>query len=235
MKTRLNDLGLPIGDTVEDWQPCARPPHTTLPGRYCDLVPLSLDHATELHAANCDDEEDRIWVYLAYGPFETEAEYRQWMTEVCFGDDPLFYAVVDIETRKPGGVASFLRIDPAMGVIEVGHINYAPVLQRSCAATEAMYLMMKHVFDDLGYRRYEWKCDALNARSRRAAERLGFTFEGVFRQAMVYNGRNRDSAWYSVLDSEWPAVKSEFERWLSPDNFKDDRTQRSALCMVKRG
>ena len=230
MTQRANELGLPIGPAVKDWQPCNPPPHAALHGRYCDVVPLSLDeHASDLHAANLQDEENRIWVYLGYGPFETLDQYRQWLQENCTGGDPLFYAVVDKVTGKAGGVASYLRIDLAMGSIEVGHINLAPPLQRTIAATEAMYLMMRHVFDDLGYRRYEWKCDALNARSCRAAVRLGFIYEGTFRQAMVYNKRNRDSAWYSIIDKEWPTIRDGFEAWLDAGNFDSEGNQHNKL------
>jgi RimJ/RimL family protein N-acetyltransferase len=143
-----------------------------------------------------------------------------------YGDDPLFHAVIDLNTSHAAGVASYLNIKPGVGVIEVGHINYAPQLQKTPAATEATFLMMRRVFDELGYRRYEWKCDALNAGSRRAAERLGFAFEGIFRQATIYKGRNRDTAWYAIIDTQWPALKKAFERWLEPANF--DRRAASA-------
>lgn len=161
----------------------------------------------------------RNWTYLNSEPFQRLDEYRQWLAKMTSGFDPFFHAVVDRRTEKAIGVAAFPRIDPANGVIEVGHINYSPRLQRTAAATEAMFLMMSRVFDELGYRRYEWKCDNLNAPSRIAAERLGFHFEGIFRQALVYKGRNRDTAWYSMLDREWLALKREFERWLAPANF----------------
>jgi RimJ/RimL family protein N-acetyltransferase len=220
MTQRLSELGLPIGADLSDWTPRRAPPRATLEGQYATVVPFDAElHCSDLHAANRSDSENRIWTYLAYGPFESEDDYREFMRALCATDDPQFYAVVDKQTGKAGGIASYLRINPDMGVIEVGHINYAPPLQRTIAATEAMFLMMKHVFDDLGYRRYEWKCDALNARSCRAAERLGFTYEGTFRQAMVYSGRNRDTAWYSIMDSEWLALKSTFEGWLNPSNF----------------
>ena len=151
------------------------------------------------------------------------------MQRVCLGDDPLFHAIIDSATGKAIGVASYLRIDPASGSIEVGHINYSPLLQRTPAATEAMYLMMQRVFE-LGYRRYEWKCDALNARSRAAAQRYGFSFEGVFRQATVYKGRNRDTAWYAAIDQEWPALQAAFLQWLDPANFDQDGRQRVRLA-----
>lgn len=170
-----------------------------------------------------------MWSYLPYGPFESAAGYRAWLEETCLDNDPLFHAVIDGETGKAVGLASYLRITPAVGVIEVGHIAYSPLLQRTKASTEAMFLMMQRVFDELGYRRYEWKCDALNAASRNAALRLGFEFEGIFRQATIYKGRNRDTAWLSITDKEWPSLKSAFSEWLSPENFDDNGRQRSRL------
>ena len=182
-----------------------------------------------LHAAYSEDAEGRNWTYLPYGPFPSAQEYAAVVQSVQAGEDPVFHAIVELPSQRPVGVASYLRIDPAMGVIEVGHLSYAPALQRHAAATEAMYLMMRRVFDELGYRRYEWKCDSLNAPSRRAAERLGFRFEGIFRQAVVVKGRNRDTAWYSILDSEWPALRRAFERWLDPANFDAAGRQRASL------
>ena len=167
---------------------------------------------------------------MPYGPFENAVVLTRWIEETCLGSDPLFHAIVDQSSNKALGIASYLRINPAVGVIEVGHINYAPMLQKTPAGTEAMYLMMKRVFEELGYRRYEWKCDALNATSRQAAERLGMTFEGVFRQATMYKGSNRDTAWFSILDREWPRMKSAFETWLTPENFRQDGEQINRLC-----
>jgi RimJ/RimL family protein N-acetyltransferase len=169
-----------------------------------------------------------MWTYLPYGPFASAGDYHAWAARVCRGDDPLCFAIVDPTTGAPLGVAAYLRIDPANGVIEVGHLAYAPALQRTAASTEAMYLLIAHVFA-LGYRRCEWKCDALNAPSRAAAQRFGFTLEGVFRQAVVIKGRNRDTAWYSIIDTEWPALRTAFERWLSPDNFDEAGRQRAPL------
>lgn len=229
-EARRNALGQPIGFPVEGWRPCPSPPRSALEGRYCRVEPLDPDrHADQLFAANAEDREGRIWTYLPYGPFATPAAYRRWMYSGCLGDDPLFHAVIDATDGRAVGVTSYLRIAPETGVIEVGHINFAPRLQRTAAATESMYLMMCRVFDDLGYRRYEWKCDALNEASRRAAERLGFRFEGIFRQATVYKGRNRDTAWYSIIDKEWPALRSAFESWLNPANFDAAGGQRRRL------
>jgi len=223
------DFGLPIGARVDNWSPPPRPPRESLRGRYCTVAPLSIaEHAAELFAANQLDRDGRNWVYLPYGPFDTLDAYRQWLAAECLSDDPLFFTIIDHHRGTAAGVASYLRINPAAGSIEVGHINYAPPLQRSRAATEAMFLMMARAFA-LGYRRYEWKCNALNAASCAAAARLGFTFEGVFRQATVAKSRNRDTAWYAVIDKEWRALKAAFETWLAPDNFDADGAQRQAL------
>ena len=225
----------PVGEAVAGWTPRPRPPRTIMEGRVCRVEPLDAGrHAADLHAANREDSEGCIWTYLAYGPFHTCADYRAWVERVCLGDDPLFHAVIDGVSGRAVGVASYLRIEPAVGVIEVGHINYAPPLQRTRAATEAMVLMMRRVFEELGYRRYEWKCDALNARSRSAAARLGFRFEGVFRQATIYKGRNRDTAWFAITDKDWPALKACFERWLDPANFDEDGGQRESLSALTR-
>jgi len=193
------------------------------------LEPLDADaHAAALHAAFAVDGSGLGWTYLPYGPFDDVGAYRTWVAEAARADDPLFFAILD-SGDTPVGVASYLRIMPAIGTIEVGHIHYSRALQRTRAATEAMYLMMRCAFDDLGYRRYEWKCDDLNAPSRLAAERLGFTYEGTHRQATIYKGRNRDTAWYSILDSEWPRVRVALEAWLDPKNFDAEGVQRTPL------
>jgi RimJ/RimL family protein N-acetyltransferase len=223
-------LGLPVGLPVADWRGAAPPPRTPMDGRKCRVEPLDpARHGDDLHRAFRADGEDRIWVYLPYGPFRQARSFRAWLESDCVGADPLFHAIVDAASGRALGMASYLRIAPAAGSIEVGHINYSPILQRTPAATETMFLMMRRVFDELGYRRYEWKCDSLNARSRHAAERLGFSFEGIFRQATVYKGRNRDTAWYSVLDREWPLLRDAFETWLDPANFDDEGRQRRSL------
>lgn len=229
MEYRINELGQPVGYPCPDWKPPAPPSRTTHAGRYCRLEPLEVErHGAQLYAAFALDSEGRDWTYLPYGPFASEDEFLEWVRRSSASSDPIFFAIVEQTTGKAAGIASYLRITPASGSIEVGHIHYSPLLQGTTAATEAMYLMMKHAFE-LGYRRYEWKCDALNARSRAAAERLGFTFEGIFRQATVYKGRNRDTAWYSVIDREWPALKEAFERWLDPENFDEHGRQRRRL------
>lgn len=224
-----NHLGQPIGHPLPQWSPPPRPPREAMSGRYCRVEPLDpARHAADLYDANSADNENRIWTYLPYGPFKALADYRAWMEADCRGDDPLFHAVTNNASGKAVGVASYLRINPAAGSIEVGHINYAPALQKTPAATEALYLMMKRAFE-LGYRRYEWKCDARNAGSRAAAQRLGLSFEGVFRQSTVYKNRNRDTAWYAAIDSEWPALRDAFVGWLDPANFDDDGRQRRSL------
>ena len=232
MTVERNSLGQPIGPALPGWQPPPVPPREPMEGRYCRIEPLdAARHAADLHAANALDREGRNWTYLSIGPFDTAAAYREWVEKVAPGSDPLFHAIVDPSTRKAVGVASYMRIDSAHGVVEVGHLNYSPLLQRKPAATEAMYLMMKRAFD-LGYRRYEWKCDALNAASRAAAQRLGFSYEGIFRQATVYKGRSRDTAWFSIIDQEWPALRATFERWLAPGNFDESGRQRVALSAL---
>jgi RimJ/RimL family protein N-acetyltransferase len=223
-----NELGQPVGFAVPDWQPPAVPPRETMEGRYCRLEPLSSAHAAQLYAANALDRDGGMWTYMSHGPFETVESYLAWVDDVSTKADPLFFAIVDKTSGKPLGVASYMRIDPKAGSIEVGSIAYSPLLQRSRAATEAMFLMMQQAFG-LGYRRYEWKCNALNAPSRAAAQRLGFSYEGVFRQHMIVKGRNRDTAWYAAIDSEWPALKAAYERWLAPENFDASGKQRIRL------
>ena len=223
------DAPLPVGPALPRWRARPRPPRTPIIGRSCRLEPLdAARHAAALHAAYGADAAGRGWTYLPYGPFADEVAFRSWVEEMARQDDPLFFAIVD-PSGNPIGMASYLRIAPAAGSIEVGHIHYAPALQRTRAATEAMYLMMRRAFDELGYRRYEWKCDDLNAASLRAADRLGFVYEGTFRQHTVYKGRSRDTAWYSIIDTDWPAVRRVFEAWLDPANFDERGRQRTPL------
>ena len=197
-------------------------------GAYCQLTLLDPQtHAADLFDAFAEDTDNTDWVYLPYGPFDSPSALKAWLEEIASKSDPLFYTVMDRQ-GKAVGVASYLRITPASGFIEVGHIHFSPQLQTTPAATEAMYLMMRHAFA-LGYRRYEWKCDALNQRSRRAALRLGLSFEGVFRQSTLYKGRNRDTAWYATIDLEWPQLKAAFEAWLDPANFDDSGQQKQSL------
>ena len=225
-----NNKGQAIGFSVDNWQECNRPPQTDMIGKYCRLSPLNIDkHAESLYQSYAQDSNDQNWTYLAYGPFSDVESFRIWLQANCTGQDPLFYVVIDNSNDTVVGLASYLRIEPAVGVIEVGHIHFSPLLQGTPMSTEAMFLMMQRVFDELGYRRYEWKCDSLNERSNKAAKRLGFTFEGIFRQATLYKGRNRDTAWYSILDTEWPKLKQAFISWLDSDNFDSDGVQRKSL------
>jgi RimJ/RimL family protein N-acetyltransferase len=229
-----NELGQPIGAPLPGWSPRPLPPRTSIEGRFCRVEPLDPDrHAADLFAANSEDVEGRNWTYLPHGPYPSLHLYHEYLAAAASRDDPLVHAIVDLTNGRAVGVASLMRIDPAAGVIEVGGINYSPRLQRQPAATEAMYLLMRRVFDELGYRRYEWKCDALNAPSRMAAGRLGFRYEGLFRQATVYKGRSRDTAWFSIIDSEWPALRAAFERWLAPENFEGEGRQRQSLASLR--
>jgi RimJ/RimL family protein N-acetyltransferase len=207
-----------------DWKAVEAPLPGELRGRQVMLRPVSANDADALFAVS---QDAGIWTYLPYGPYESVDAMRSRLAEIEGSADPLFYAVV--RDGKPQGIVSYLRIDPANGSIEIGHIWFGTPLQRTTAATEAIYLLAKHAMDDLGYRRFEWKCNALNHRSRRAAERFGFTFEGVFRNHMVVKGRNRDTAWYSITDDEWPAIRDAFEAWLAPNNFDEDGVQRRPL------
>ena len=228
--TYTNELGQPVGFAVPGWRPPPRPSRAPLVGRFCRLEPLDpARHGDELFAANALDVDARHWTYLPYGPFPDRAAYGAWMERQCLGDDPLFFAIVDAIASRAVGLASYLRIDPYAGSIEVGHLRFSSLLQRTPAATEAMVLMMRHAFG-LGYRRYEWKCDALNAPSRAAALRLGLSFEGIFRQAVVIKGRNRDTAWFAATDRDWPALADAFERWLAPANFDAAGRQRVRLA-----
>ncbi len=229
MNGHHNSLGQAIGAPLHMTFPRPRPPATPMTGRFCSVVPTDVaNHASALFDAFSADTQGGNWTYLPYGPFDTVEALRDWMQATCTGPDPLFHTILD-DTGRPQGLASYLRIEPATGVIEVGHIHLANALQRTPAATEAMFLMMARVFDELDYRRYEWKCDALNEPSRRAAQRLGFHFEGVFRKATHYKGRNRDTAWFSVIDDEWPSLRAAFQRWLSPDNIGADGRQHDRI------
>jgi RimJ/RimL family protein N-acetyltransferase len=224
-----NEFGQPVGPPLPGWKGVARPPREPIVGRTCRVEPIDpARHADDLYRANAAGADKRNFTYLGVGPFDSLAAYRDWMTAAVRSEDPLWHAIVDSATGKPVGVATYMRIDPANGVIEVGNLNFSPLLQRKPAATEAMYLMMKRAFE-LGYRRYEWKCDSLNAPSRAAAQRLGFSYEGIFRQAGVYKGRSRDTAWYAMIDREWPELDAAFRRWLDPANFDATGRQRERL------
>ena len=226
--------GLPIGELV-DAASAKRPEPTTLIGRHVQLDPLdAARHTDDLFAGTCVPGTESLWLYLFDGPYTDKASLRAALEAKAASRDPLFFAILDRATGRALGYVSYMRIEPGPRVIEVGNVLYSPRLQRTPAATEAMYLMARHVFEDLGYRRYEWKCNALNVPSRGAAERLGFTFEGIFRQHMIVKGRNRDTAWFSMLDGEWPARKAAFERWLDPANFDEQGNQRVSLSALNR-
>ena len=207
--------------------PGPRPERIVLEGAYVTLRPVTAADAADLWRSGADDAE--LWQYMAGGPFASLEEFQAFVRLQEESEDPLHFAILDRESGRSIGTASLMRIEPKHRVIEVGHILFTGALQRTRGATEAMYLLARYVFEVLGYRRYEWKCNAANEKSKRAAGRLGFTFEGVFRQHMIIKGENRDTAWYSMLDSEWPEAKVRFERWLDKGNFMEDGSQRSAL------
>lgn len=227
------ELYQPHHTPVPDWTPPPVPdPSLILEGRYCLLEPLVAErHAALLFRAYVG--HDHVWAYLPYGPFSSSSQYHRWMRETEADHSTQFFAVKNLQTGAYEGVASFLRISPDMGSIEVGHINFSPALQNTRAGTEALFLMMAWAFE-AGYRRFEWKCDALNDGSRRAAQRLGFSYEGVFRQAAVVKGRNRDTAWFAAIDAEWPALKEAFRVWLDPANFGPDGAQVERLSDMTR-
>lgn len=234
MSARANEYGQPVGEPVPGWKARPMPGDITLEGLYCQLEPLNAErHTGDLFAAYRVASDHRHWTYLFSGPFDTAADYRRYAEEAARGIDPRHYAVIDRKTGKAVGTLALMRIEPKHGVIEVGAVMFSPLLQRTPMSTEAQFLLMAYVFDTLGYRRYEWKCDSLNAPSRKTAERLGFTFEGIFRQAIVYKGRNRDTAWYSILDTEWPRLRQSFQRWLAPANFDAQGMQRKSLTEVR--
>ena len=229
METETNHLDQLIGYSVRNWEKPSLPRRQVMEGQYCRLEPLNPDlHAEKLWSAYAIDAKGKAWTYLPYGPFENFDRYKSWLRDECMREDPFFVAIVDLKRNEAVGVASFLRIKPDRGSIEVGHLHFSPLLQRTPASTEAMYLMMRTAFD-LGYRRCEWKCNALNAPSRIAAQRLGFSFEGIFRQAGVVKDHNRDTAWYAIMDHEWPAVRQSMENWLSPKNFDAEGNQKESL------
>ena len=231
-QSTLNSLGQPVGCALDGWTAPPPPSPRSLVGRHCRVEPLDpARHTADLYEATAADNEGRIWTYLNYGPFGSPAELRSWAEAAAASEDPLFFTIVDEADGRAAGVASYLRIAPAVGSIEVGSICYPPRLQRTTAATEAMVLMMRNAFE-LGYRRYEWKCDALNAPSIVAAERLGFTFEGVFRQATIFRGRNRDTAWFAIVDRDWKQLESCYEHWLTPGNFDAAGAQRESLSAL---
>jgi RimJ/RimL family protein N-acetyltransferase len=222
----------PLGFPVPDFVAPPLPPREGFAGQYAKLEPLTAQaHAALLFSAF--EGQDQLWHYMYDGPFSSSSQFHRWVRDTETRNDPMFYAIKNLETGHWEGVASYLRIAPAAGSIEVGSITFSPALQRTRAATEAMYLMMAWAFE-AGYRRYEWKCNALNIPSRRAAQRLGFSYEGIFRQAAVVKERNRDTAWFAAIDAEWSGLKAAFDAWLSPSNFDDGGKQRESLSDLTR-
>ena len=223
----MSEIARPVGNV-----PAREPDDRALFGRWTTLEPVSeARHGGDLwQSFATSDPDGHLWTYMGYGPFAGEAAFRKWLAGCEASRDPRFYAVVPRDSAKAAGMASLMRITPEHGVIEIGHIWLSPRLKQTREATDALFVMMRHAMDELGYRRLEWKCDALNAASRRAALRLGFTFEGVFRQHMVVKGRNRDTAWFAILDSEWPRLRAAFQAWLGDDNFDAQGRQRKALA-----
>ena len=233
MSSTLNQYQQLVGEPMPHWTARVHPPRSPIEGQYCRLEPLELRHAADLFKAYSQASDGRDWTYMPVGPFDNAASYRDYVERAAVSPDPQHYAVIDLKTGVAIGTLALMRIDRANGVIEVGSVAFSPLLKRTPISTEAQYLLMKHAFDELGYRRYEWKCDALNAPSRQAAARLGFQFEGIFRQAVLYKGRTRDTAWFSIIDKEWPAVRAAFEQWLAPENFDGQGQQRKSLTEIR--
>jgi RimJ/RimL family protein N-acetyltransferase len=227
---RINEFGQPIGDPVV-WNGATPPAPATLSGRFVELRPLTVAHAQGI--LDSLGPHKQLWTYQFEEPPADVAQVVRAIAERGTSTDSLAFVILDQRTREVRGRASYLRVQPGVGSIEVGSIIYAPSLQRTRAATEAQYLLMRHVFDALSFRRYEWKCDSLNQPSRDAALRLGFTYEGTWRNALVTKGRNRDTSWYSITDAEWPLVKQAFETWLSDDNFDEYDAQRQSLASIR--
>ena len=221
-----------FGEIVESFSIPPHPKGISIEGKLVDLKPLiASEFSEELFISNAIDKEGINWAYLPYGPFDSQVDYAKWIKSFEEGDDPIFFAIISKKLKKAIGIASFLRINPTKGLIEVGHINYSPLLQKTTEATEAMFLMMKWVFDN-GYRRYEWKCNALNLKSRRAAQRLGFSYEGVFRQMTISKGRNRDTAWFAIIDKEWAEIEKCFDQFLSESNFDNNGKSKVSLTSL---
>lgn len=223
-----NQFGQPIGESLDDWPSSLMPSKKPMEGRFCRIAPMSQDFLNDLYEAY-DLDDGRMWTYMSMGPFESRADFAHWLKSACDSMDPMFHVIVDQKSSKAVGLAAYMRIQPGAGVIEIGSIAFSPLLQKTALATEAMFLFMQRAFDELGYRRYEWKCDSLNAPSRAAALRLGFSYEGLFRQALVYKNRSRDTTWFSILDSEWPRLKVAFLGWLDESNFDENDLQRTRL------
>ncbi|MBN9220278.1 MAG: GNAT family N-acetyltransferase [Mesorhizobium sp.] len=225
-----------MSENLANWQPRPRPERKVLEGRYVRVEPLSAArHGDGLYEASSVADAGRRFAWLPDYPPETRADFQPWLDKVEASPDPLFFAIIDKASGKVAGRQTLMRIDPAYGVIEIGNIYWGPLISRKPAATEAQFLFMKYIFDELGYRRYEWKCNNRNEPSKRAAERFGFKFEGIFRQHLIVKGENRDTAWYSIIDKEWPALRQAYEAWLDPANFDGDGQQRRRLEDFRAG
>lgn len=230
MATHYNHFGQPIGESLPDWQPCPPPAPVTLKGRFCRLEPLDASrHGDDLCQAFLGEgQTEAFWTYLTTGPFSHPAPLLELLEKASTSRDPLHFVVIDRSNNQAVGTLALMRINPAQGCIETGQVMFSARMQRSAMASEAQFLLMQYIFD-LGYRRYEWKCDSLNAPSRRAATRLGFSFEGIFRQALIYKGRSRDTAWFAMTDKDWPALQTAFTEWLAPENFNTQGEQKQRL------
>lgn len=231
---RINTYGQPVGPALEGWTERPRPARTPIEGRYCRIEPLDVErHVDDLYAAYMEAPDGRDWTYLFPERPADPAAFGAYLAKAAASNDPLHYAIVAADSGRAVGTAALMRIEPVHGVIEVGSITYSPRLKQTRAGTEAMYLLMRRAFDELGYRRYEWKCDSNNAPSRAAAARYGFRYEGTFRQAIVTKGRSRDTAWFSIIDGEWPRVRRAFEDWLAEENFDAEGSQKRALADIR--
>ncbi len=235
MRDNLNQYGQPVGESLANWSACSFPGDIILTGRFCRVEPLNATlHADALYAAYSSASDERDWTYMFVGPFQHSDEYRNYLNETEQRKDVKCYVIIDVLTDKAVGTFSLMRIDMGSGVIEVGSVAFSPLLKHTPLGTEAHFLLMGYVFEQLRYRRYEWKCDSLNVPSRHAALRLGFTFEGIFRQAVVYKGRTRDTAWFSLLDREWSQLKRSFIAWLAKENFDAGGKQILTLAEIRR-
>ncbi|WP_322028067.1 GNAT family protein [Burkholderia sp. BCC1977] len=234
MSVEINEYGQPVGASMPDWTDRPLPADVTLQGRFCRLEPLDAQrHARDLFAAYSSAPDGRDWTYLPIGPFRDESELLRYAESAARSTDPKHYTVIDTVLNRAVGALSLMRADVKSGSVEVGWVMFSPLIKQRPASTEAQFLLMQYVFDELRYRRYEWKCDSLNDASRKAAQRLGFSFEGIFRQVTVYKQRSRDTAWFSIVDREWPGLKQAFQAWLAPENFDDEGRQISTLTEIR--
>lgn len=231
---QINEFGQSLGETLSDWVPCAYPARVSLQGRLCRLEPLSASHASALYQAHQRAPDNRSWTWLTREPENSLEDYTQWVNKAILLNDPIHFAVIDQKTNMPIGSLALMRIDPSNGVVEVGHVHFSSLLSGTTMSTEAHWLLMYYAFETLGYRRYEWKCNSLNEPSHNAALRLGFQYEGCFRQAMVVKGHSRDTQWFSIIDKEWPQIGRSLECWLAPENFDAEGKQIRSLAAIRQ-